>query len=81
VPEKPETTDVELGVDDADLGLDLGATAEVEALTDELELGGVSDLGEDESFESFESSETTELDLAGDLADIANEIEEPSADG
>jgi len=86
IPEKPETTDVELDVSedaaaadfDADSALDLGATTEVEALADDLNddlgLGDVPDLGEDMS---FESSDAAELDLAGDLADIANEIEEP----
>jgi len=77
VPEKPETTDVELDVDEANLGLDLGATAEVDALTDDLELDGVPDLGEDMS---FEPSEADEFDLSGDLTDIADEIEEPPAD-
>ena len=77
VPEKPETTDVELDVDEANLGLDLGATAEVDALTDDLELDGVPDLGEDMS---VESSEADEFDLSGDLTDIADEIEEPPAD-
>ncbi len=77
VPEKPETTDLELDVDEANLGLDLGATAEVDALTDDLELDGVPDPGEGMS---FESSETDEFDLAGDLADIANQTEEPPAD-
>ena len=90
VPEKPEAPDVELDATkdeesvadlDTDLGLDLGATTEVEALAadlgDDLGLDDVSGLDEDMS---FESSDAAELDLAGDLADIANEIEEPAAD-
>lgn len=83
IPEKPETTDVELEANkdelatdlEADLGLDLGETTEVEALADDL--SDVSDLDADTS---FESSDAAELDLAGDLADIANETEEPEGD-
>jgi len=84
IPEKPETTDVELDANEddsaadpgADLGLDLGATTEVEALADDLS----DDLGLGDAAESFELSDAAELDLAGGLADITNEIEEPVGD-
>ena len=87
--EKPETTDLELDATNDDesvigldtLGIDLGATTEFDALSDDLsdDMGLGDESGLDEG-SSFESSDTDGLDLAGDLADIANEVEKPLAD-
>ena len=89
IPEKPETTDVELDATNDDepeigldtLGIDLGATTEFDALADDSSDG--LDVGDEPSLDegsSFESSDTDGLDLAGDLADITNEVEEPAAE-
>jgi len=89
IPAKPETTDVELDATSDDepeigldtLGIDLGATTEFDALADDL--SDDLDVDDEPSLDegsSFESSDTDGLDLAGDLADIANEVEEPAAE-